>query len=51
MKLIFILASYLLLSTTAFAHGISESDMQAGYGGRWKPSLYLAWSHTYDNWV
>jgi len=45
MKLIFILASYLLLSTTAFAHGISESDMQAMVEGGNLRYIWLGTTH------
>jgi hypothetical protein len=45
MKIIFILASFLLLNTAAFAHGISASDMQAMIEGGNLRYIWLGATH------
>ena len=45
MKIIFILASFLLLNTTTFAHGISASDMQAMIEGGNLRYIWLGATH------
>ena len=45
MKIIFILASFLLLSTMAYAHGISESDIQAMIEGGNLHYIWLGATH------
>ena len=45
MKIIFILASFLLLNTAAFAHGISASDMHAMIEGGNLRYIWLGATH------